>query len=197
MSDDESAITSLLERARDGDEAAAAEAWAAVQGDLRRIAAALVARERPSADLQPTVVVQEAYLRLRVNTDGGSPAWHDRAHFFGAAWRTMRQFLIDHARHRGRLKRGGGRAPRRLEVVENELLALDGIGDEAASLVAALDRLASIDPRQHEVVWRRFALGQTVDAVAAAMDLSPSTVAADWRLASAWLRRELVEGDPA
>lgn len=186
-------LTSLLDRAADGDEVAANAAWAAAQVELRGMAAALVARERPSAELQATVVIQEAYLRL-VPGDRGTPIrWDDRRHFFGAAWRTMRQFLVDHARHRHRRKRGGDRRRVGLDVAENELLHLDRVGDEAGALVEALDRLAELDPRQHEIVWRRFALGQSVDDVASALGISPTTVAADWRLASAWLRRELAE----
>ena len=109
----------------------------------------------------------------------------------------MRQLLIDHARARRAVKRGGGWRRMTLEVASGELVTLDHLEDDGGRLVDALDRLAAIDPRQHEVVWRRFALGQTVEVVAESIGVSPRTVAEDWRIASAWLRRELARDDEA
>ncbi len=188
-------VSRLLDRAAEGDEAAAIQLWDAANAELRRLAAALVMGERPSADLQPTIVVNEAFIRMNDTDD--VPRWQDRGHFFGYAWRVMRQLLIDHARARRAVKRGGGWRRMTLEVAAGELVTLDHLEDDGGRLVDALDRLAAIDPRQHEVVWRRFALGQTVEVVAESIGVSPRTVAEDWRIASAWLRRELARDDEA
>ena len=190
MDIDSGEVTRLLERASGGDEDAADRLWNVVHHELRRLAAVVVARERPSADLQATVVVQEVYLRLHRDVIEGE-GWTDRTAFFGRAWRVMRQILVDRARHRARVKRGGGRRSSSLEVLPNELGSLDPVGDDTELLLQSLDELASREPRQHEVVWRRFALGQTVEEVAESMGLSPRTIASDWRLGSARLRRSL------
>ena len=189
-------VTRLLEQAREGDGAASNRLWEAVNEELKGLAASLVAGERPSADLQPTVVVQELYLRMHRDVIEGE-GWLDRTVFFARAWRVMRQVLVDRARHRGRIKRGGDRRPISLEILPGELGTLDRVGDEDDLLLAALDELAASEPRQHEVVWRRFALGQTVDEVAASMDLSPRTIAEDWRLGSARLRRRIASAGEA
>lgn len=190
MAIDPGEVTRLLEQASGGDGVAADRLWTVVHHELRELAAAVVAGERPSADLQATVVVQEVYLRLHRDVIEGD-GWTDRNAFFGRAWRVMRQILVDRARHQGRVKRGGGRRSISLEVLPNELGSLDAIGDDTGLLLRSLDELAIREPRQHEVVWRRFALGQTVEEVAESMALSPRTIASDWRLGSARLRRSL------
>ena len=125
------------------------------------------------------------------NRSTTSSAWENRAHFFGCVWRVMRQFLIDYARARGSQKRGAGYTRVPLDLAAGSLTDLDQVGEHAEDLLSALDRFRESSPRQHEVLWRRLALDQTVDEVAVALDISPRTVAEDWRYARAWLRREL------
>jgi len=188
-------ITMLLNAAHDGSESAVCDLWTAVQHEVRAMARVLVARESPSANLQPTLVMNEVFLRMNANAEPAQ-RWESRQHFFGFTWRVMRQFLIDYARTRHRIKRGSGRPSVSLNVAAGELTRLQNICIDVRPLLAALDRLHESSPRQHEVLWRRFALDQTVDQVAQALDVSPRTVAEDWRYARTWLRRELEEERP-
>ena len=190
MTSSPSEITALLNAADDGSQEALCSLWNAVQQEVRAMAGLLIAREPNSADLQPTLVMNEVFLRMNAR-DELAPLWESRQHFFGCVWRVMRQFLIDYARTRRRVKRGGGCRPLDLEVAAGELSRLQNITIDSEQLLEALDRLRDASPRQHEVLWRRFALDQTVDQVAAAMELSPRTAAEDWRYAKTWLRREL------
>jgi RNA polymerase sigma factor (TIGR02999 family) len=180
------AITVLLDRANRGDRSATDELLPLVYDELRLLARRYMSRERPGHTLQATALVHEAYLRL---VDHNDAAWESRAHFFGAAARAIRRILTDHARARGRRKRGGGaaRVPLdevRLVVGSNDrldLIALDG----------AIDRLAALDPQKARVVELRFFAGLDVDEVARALGVSASTVARDWQFARAWLHREI------
>jgi|TARA_B100000959_G_scaffold253174_1_gene283835 RNA polymerase sigma factor (TIGR02999 family) len=187
-------ITRLLNAAADGDDAAMENLWRAAQVEIRNMAGALMAREARSANLQPTLLINEAFMRL--NPAGGEqPQWENRAHFFGYIWRIMRQFLIDYARTKRRQKRGGGARPVSLTVAAGELANLDTLGDQAEGLVEALDRLKETSPRSHEVLWRRMALDQSVAQVAESLGISERTAAEDWRFARTWLRRELSRED--
>jgi DNA-directed RNA polymerase specialized sigma24 family protein len=103
----------------------------------------------------------------------------------------MRQFMIDYARTRGRQKRGADHHRVPFEIAAGSLFDLETSGDEINELLQALDRFAESDPRQHEVLWRRMALSQSVEAVAESMEISVRTVAEDWRYAKAWLRKAL------
>ena len=143
---------------------AAESLWEAVNQEIRQMAASALARERPSAFLQPTLVVNEIYLRMWPK-DGSPPKWEDRRHFFGSVARVMGQFLVDHARTRGRLKRGGDRKRVSLEVSEGELSDLTIVDVESGSaVVKALRKLEQSASRQAEVAWLRYVAGLTVGA---------------------------------
>jgi RNA polymerase sigma factor (TIGR02999 family) len=160
-----------------------------VYQELRRLAASYLRRERPGQTLQPTALVHEAYLRLLKDRPD---RWQNRAHFCAIAAHSMRQILIERARARGALKRGGAQ-PR---VTLDEALVAGG--DRSIDLVAldeALERLAAIDPGQARLVELRFFGGLTVEETAEAMEISPATVKRHWAVARAWLAREL-EGKP-
>lgn len=157
------------------------------------MAAGLMASERPGATLQPTLLVNEVFLRMWAKP-AGSPRFEDRRHFFGSAARAMGQFLIDHARSRTRMKRGGGMQRAPLEICEGELQSLDPVhSDEIAYLLGAMAALELVAPRRAEVAWLRYVIGLTIDQVAAILEVSRRTIIDDWRFAQAWLRRRLSE----
>jgi RNA polymerase sigma factor (TIGR02999 family) len=155
-----------------------------VYAELRRIAAAYLRRERPGQTLQPTALVNEAYLRLA----GQHPRFQNRAHFCAIAANAMRQILVERARARNAQKRGGGAA--RVTLEDGMAVAPQGTVDLAA-LDEALVRLAAIDPQQARIVELRFFGGLTVEEAAGALGISPATVKRHWAVARAWLAREL------
>jgi RNA polymerase sigma factor (TIGR02999 family) len=141
--------------------------------------------ERRGHMLQTTALVNEVWLRL---AGQGQVAWENRAHFFAAAACMMRRILIDHARTRGSAKRGGGAE----EIVFDDALAMsDERPEDLLLLDEALRKLARDDPRKSRVVELRFFGGMNVDETAQALGVSPNTVIRDWKLARAWLRREI------
>ena len=166
---------------------------ARVYEELRGLAGAYMRRERVGHTLQPTAVVNEAWLRLV----GSEMAFENRAHFFGAAARAMRRVLIDHAR---RIDRSPRRSAR--ERVSLGVLQLSEAGEERdlmdlLSVNEALERLEAIDPAKADIVTLRFVLGCTIEETAAALGCSPAKVKKDWAFARAWLARELSAGvDP-
>jgi len=182
-------ITRLLQAWRSGDEAALDQLMPLVYGELHRLARRYMASEQTGHPLQTTALVHEVYLRL---VDAHAIDWQNRAHFLAICARLMRRILIDFARSRNFQKRGPGFAHIQLEeaatvsaVVGAELLAVD----------EALKRLAAVDIRKSEVVEMRFFGGLTVEETAAALQVSPETVMRDWKLAKAWLLRELSRED--
>ncbi|MEE2908639.1 MAG: ECF-type sigma factor [Planctomycetota bacterium] len=187
-------VTRMLDAASDGDRSAMQALWAALQVEIRQLAAAALSRDRTSINLQPTLVANEAFLRM-FGSNADMPQWESRDHFFGCVWRVMRQFLVDYARSRNCVKRGSGRKAVNLKIAAGELGTLDTAADSVDDLLPALDRLRAEDPRQFEVLWRRFALGQTNEQVATALDVSLRTVVLDWRHAKVWLRHELEGSD--
>jgi len=177
-------ITRWLRAWSGGDETALNRLTPLVYGELHRRARLLMRRERAAHSLQPTALIHEAYLRLV----GGSPVnWHDRAHFYALAARLMRQILVDHARARARQKRGGDE--RTIAFDENAI----GVAPlpQIVRLDDALQALAETDERKSRVVELRFFGGLSVDETAAVLSVSPQTVLRDWRLAKAWLEREM------
>jgi RNA polymerase sigma factor (TIGR02999 family) len=159
-----------------------------VYQELRRLAAAYLRRERPGQTLQPTGLVHEAYLRLMKDRQD---RWQNRAHFCAIAANAMRQILIERARARGALKRGGAQ-PR---VTLDEALVAGGEQSfDILALDRALEKLAALDAEQARLVELRFFGGLTVEETAEAMSISPATVKRHWAVARAWLAREL-EGD--
>jgi RNA polymerase sigma factor (TIGR02999 family) len=160
---------------------AAAELLPALYTELRRLAAALTAQRGPGQSLTPTALVHEAYLRLVKDQD---PRWEGRRHFFGAAARAMREILIEQARRKGRLKRGGG--GRRVELAEG-LAWVEPPADDVLALDEAVRQLEAEDPRLAEIVMLRYYSGLTVEETAAVLGVSVSTLTRDWRYARAWL----------
>jgi RNA polymerase sigma-70 factor, ECF subfamily len=177
-------ITGWLRAWSNGDEAALERLTPLVYGELHRRARRLMGRERDGHSLQPTELIHEAYLRLV----GSTPVdWHNRSHFYALAARLMRQILVDHARSRGRQKRGGAV----LAVTLDEAAICPGESLDLGRLDDALHALADTDVRKSRVVELRFFGGFSVDEVADILDVSPQTVLRDWRLAKAWLQREM------
>jgi RNA polymerase sigma factor (TIGR02999 family) len=181
-------ITGWLRAWSRGDESALEKLTPLVYAELRRRARRLMGRERAGHSLQPTALIHEAYLRLV----GSAPVdWRDRRHFYALSARLMRQILVDHARSRGRQKRGGAALPVAFEetgMAPSEMPDLVRLDD-------ALQALAETDSRKSRVIELRFFGGFTVDEVANVLEVSPQTVLRDWRLAKAWLQRELRRGD--
>jgi RNA polymerase sigma factor (TIGR02999 family) len=152
-----------------------------VYTELRRLAAALSTRLRPGQTLQPTALVHEAYLRLVGHRD---PGWEGRRHFFGSAARAMREILIEQARRKGSLKRGGG--ARRVELSEG-LAVIEPPADDLLALDEAIGRLQEERPHLAEVVQLRYYAGLSVEETAAVVGRSVSTITREWRFARAWL----------
>jgi RNA polymerase sigma-70 factor (ECF subfamily) len=162
-----------------------------VYDELRRLAGSYLRRERAGHTLQATALVHEAYERL---ADQARVDWHGRTHFFAVAATAMRRVLIDHARNRGRFKRGGSDQRVTLEGLE-EALAGSGLDlDELVSLDRALTKLGELDPREAQVVELRYFAGMSAEEVAGALDISERTVRSDFSHARAWLKNELTHG---
>ena len=177
-------VTELLLAWGSGDESAFDELVPLIHAELHRLARRHMRGERKHHTLQTTALVNEAFLRL-VNLK--RVRWQDRAHFFAVSARLMRRVLVDHARSRQFLKRGGG-AP--TIPFDDASMPVERSVDLVA-LDDALQTLAAIDPRKAKVVEMRFFAGFSVDETAAALQVSPETVMRDWRVAKAWLHREL------
>lgn len=156
-----------------------------VYEELRRLAAAVLRRERPGHTLQPTALVHEAFLRL---ADVPQHRWRDRQHFVAVAARAMRRVLVDHARGRQALKRG---VDLRIPIDDIDVASAPPGGIDLVALDEALATLASLDPRQARIVELRFFGGLTVEETALVIGASERTVKRDWQMARAWLRREL------
>jgi RNA polymerase sigma-70 factor (ECF subfamily) len=156
-----------------------------VEHELRQIARHCMAGERAGHSLQATALVNEAYIRL---VDGKAVEWHDRAHFLAVSARVMRRILVDHARARRYQKRGGDAV--RVSFDES-LVVTTELSTDVVALDAALEALSKFDERKSRVVEMRFFGGLSVEETASVLGVSPSTVMGDWRLAKAWLKREL------
>ncbi len=183
-------VTELLLAWGEGDETALEQLVPLVHVELRRMAARYMAGERAGHMLQPTALVNELYLRL---VDVDRVRWQNRAHFFAVTARLMRRVLVDFARSRGYRKRGGGAE----RVVFDEALVIDiGRGHELIALDDALAQLATISPRQSQIVEMRFFAGLSVEEIAGVLDVSAATVMRDWKLSKSWLLRELDRTTP-
>ena len=181
-------VTQILNAVEQGDPSAAEQLLPLVYDELRKLAAAKMAQEKPGQTLQATALVHEAYLRL-VDVEKARH-WDSRGHFFAAAAEAMRRILVDAARKRRAERRGGNR--RRFDLMENDLLTAPA-GDELLDLDEALNRLAEVDARAADIVKMRVFAGMTIDEVAQARDISPRTAKRAWAYARAWLGRELDE----
>jgi len=180
-------VTRLLARWTDGDEAALQQLVPIVHEELRRLARRQMAGERPDHTLQPTALVNEAYLRL-VNLK--RMQWQDRAHFIAMAARLMRRILVDFARSRGYQKRGGGAQQ---VSFTHALEVATGQPTDVVALNDALEALADVDERKSRVVELRFFGGLSVEETAEVLNVSRETVKRDWKFAKLWLLRHLRE----
>jgi RNA polymerase sigma-70 factor (ECF subfamily) len=175
-------LVDLQERKQD----AASRLFEVLYGQLREIARRQLRKERPDQTLQATALVNEAYLRLV----GNDQPWQNRVHFFAVAASAMRRILIDRARAKRATKRPSSH--QRVDLNEAPMLS-SGPSDGILALDRALDKLSHIDARQGRIVEMRYFGGLTADEIAGALGISVITVQRDWRLAKAWLRRELSE----
>jgi RNA polymerase sigma factor (TIGR02999 family) len=178
-------VTQILNALSEGQSGRTEELLPLVYDELRRLAAWHLANEQPGQTLQATALVHEAYLRLVGKDD---PQWNGRRHFFGAAAEAMRRILVENARRKSRLKRGG-----QLERVDLEAVDLPSPmpDDELLAMDEALDRLAGVDSRAAELVKLCFFVGLTQEQAAQEMGVSISTVERTWAFARAWLFREI------
>ena len=179
-------ITQLLIDWSDGDQAALEKLMPLVYDELRRLASNYLRRERASHTLQPTALVNEAYLKL---VDQRNAKWQNRAHFFGISAQLMRRILVDHARQHQAAKRGGSKQ-QRLSITSAERVAKQPEVDLLA-LNEALDELTTMDPQQAQIVELKFFGGLSIEETAEVLGISHATVERDWKMARAWLRRQL------
>ena len=188
---DKSTVTKWLEEAKNGNPDAAEQLWNVVYQEVRQMAAGKLSKERQTANLQATMLVSETYMKMWPK-DKEPPNFEDRKHFFGSIARVMEHYLIDYARTRGRLKRGGDRKRVSLTIAEGELTILDTVdGGSLEELLNALKTLENVMPRAAEVVRLRYISGHTIKQTAIALDISDRTVVDDWEYARAYLRREM------
>lgn len=176
-------FTELLSRAQQGDSTAAENLLPLVYDELRRLAAAKMAREAPGQTLQPTALVHEAWLRLGADQQ---PHWKNRAHFFRAAAEAMRRILVDRSRARSTQKRSA-----ELEPLDESRLEPTAPSEEILAVDEALELLAREDSNAAEVVKLRYFVGLTVPQIAELMGVSPSTVDRNWSYARTWLKRAI------
>lgn len=178
-------VTNLLIAWGKGDQQAFNVLMPQVRKELHRLAAHYLAGERTGHELQATALINEAYLRL---VDWKTIQWADRAHFFAMAANMMRRVLVDYARNRDRIKRGGEAI--QVSLVESATVPIPQRADVLA-LDEVLQRLEELDPRKSKIVEMRFFGGLSLEETAEALDVSVATVRRDWSLARAWLSREL------
>jgi RNA polymerase sigma factor (TIGR02999 family) len=186
-------LTSILSAIEDGQPQAADQLLPSVYDELRRLAEQRLAQEKAGQTLQATALVHEAYLR--VAGGGKVQGWNSRGHFFAAAAEAMRRILVENARRKARLKRGGDRGRRELDEAALALAAPDGApDDDLLALDAALTRLAALDPLRARLVQLRYFCGLSIDEAAEILGISPSTADRSWAYARAWLRLEIAGG---
>lgn len=183
-------VTHILAELRAGDATAAARLFEAAYGELRRLAAAKMAREMAAQTLQPTALVHEAWLRL-----GGDQVqnWDSRSHFFGAAAEAMRRILVDQARRRATLRRGG--AQQRVPLTELEVPACVE-SDDLLQVHEVLESLEREHPDKAQLVKLRYFMGLTLEQCADVLGLSLATVKRQWTFARAWMLRALQNPPP-
>jgi RNA polymerase sigma factor (TIGR02999 family) len=178
-------LTQLLQAWSEGHEDALEQLMPVVYDDLHRLARRYMSDERPGHTLQPTALVNEAYMRL---LDSSHPSWQSRAHFFAVCGRIMRRILVDWARSRQALKRGSNVQPLELE----EAVAITGRpGADLVAIDDALQALAAVDLRKSQIVELRFFGGLSAKETAEVLHISEETVLRDWKLSKSWLRREM------
>lgn len=156
-----------------------------IHGELHKMANAYLKRERPGHTLQPTALVNEAFLKLSGQNE---VSWKGKGHFLAIAAKAMRRILIDHARAKKSLQRGGDR---QREILDSDLQAYESADIDLLALDAAMLKLAEIDPGKVRIVEMRFFAGLSLEETARALDTSTSTIKREWRTARIWLKREI------
>ena len=186
-------VTTILSAIENGDAQAAEQLLPLVYDELRKLAAVKLAQEQPGQTLQATALVHEAYLRLVASpgsqSEESEPQWNSRGHFFAAAAEAMRRILVEKARQRGRLKRGGDRQRLDLDALQ---LPVHEVPDDLLALDDALTELAREHPEKAELVKLRYFAGLTVNEAARALGIGSSTGDRYWTYARAWLYRKIV-----
>jgi RNA polymerase sigma factor (TIGR02999 family) len=185
-------VTQILSRIESGDSGAAEQLLPLVYDELRKLAAAKLAFEKPGHSLQATALVHEAFLRLvsspQQQTDSAASHWDGRGHFFAAAAEAMRRILVESARRKGRAKHGG-------EFVREELtdvpMVVSEVHEDLLALDAALNRLKAVNHQAVELVQLRYFAGLSVDDAAEMLDISPRSAGRLWAYARAWLHQEI------
>ena len=181
-----SAVTRILSAIDQGDSRAAEQLLPLVYDELRKLAAQRLAQEKPGQTLQATALVHEAYVRL-VDVDKAQQ-WHGRGHFFAAAAEAMRRLLVENARRKNALRRGGDRQRLDLDLAEP---AAPQLSDDLLALDAALEKLAAKDAKKAEVVKLRYFAGLTLEQTAESLGISLATANRWWNYARAWLHQEI------
>ena len=189
MSDSSTKLEKLITAAKKGDRVTAQQLIPLVYDELRSLAGALLKQLPPGQTLQATSLVHEAYAKLVRSCD---PGWDGRGHFFAAAAQAMREIIVDHARRKGAIKRGGDR--RRLNILDSQI-TFDAPSDDILALHEVIARLEKEDPRKSRIVLLRFFSGLSMEQIAEQLGVSRATVDRDWRFARAWLARELERAD--
>jgi RNA polymerase sigma factor (TIGR02999 family) len=179
-------VTQILQQIESGDPSAAKQLLPVVYDELRKLATARLAQEKPGQTLQATALVHEAYLRLVDGEQAGH--WESRGHFFAAAAESMRRILVESARRKQRLKRGGDLTRREFREAS---IAASGVHEDLLELDAALDRLRIEDPQAVQLVHLRYFVGLSIPEAAELLDISPRTADRLWAFARAWLHREI------
>lgn len=191
MSEPEHEVSMMLQQLKDGDQSVKERLFNELQDELRKMASALMRRERPDHTLQATALVNEACMKL-LDSEAIANA-NDRRYFFGMANRAMRQILVDHARKRQTVKRGGEYQRGSLDIVLDNFESSNGC--QFQELEASLEELEKTSPRQREVVELRFFSGLSIPDVAEVLGVSEGTVERDWRIARAKLYQQLRDDD--
>ncbi len=181
-------LTQILLAAQNGEPRAAEQLLPLVYEELRKLAAAKLARERPGQTLQPTALVHEAWLSV---SGPDQPTWNGRSHFFGAAAEAMRRILIDQARRKLRHRHGGDLTRVDADTPGLDLVAPSAADEELLAVHETLDRLAVLDARKAELVKLRYFAGLTLEETADALGISVPTAKRDWAYARGWLHREI------
>jgi RNA polymerase sigma factor (TIGR02999 family) len=184
-------VTRILSAIEQGDAHAADKLLPLVYDELRKLAAQRLAKEKPGQTLQATALVHDAYLRLVGNQD---PGWDSRGHFFAAAAEAMRRIVVNRARDKRRLKRGGARERVDLDLAE---IPLDAPGEDLLALDEALEKLGREDPTCAALVKLRFFAGLTQEESAQSLGIARRTADRHWAYAKAWLYQEIRQGDTA
>jgi RNA polymerase sigma-70 factor (ECF subfamily) len=189
MCADDGQITLLLKAMKNGDKSAAEKVLPLIYGELHRLAKGYMRHERQDHTLQPTALINEAYLRLA----GEGIDWQNRQHFIGVAANVMRRLLVDYARAHNAEMRGGDL--QRVELAEGSMIAA-GRSNEVLALHDALTALEAVDPRQAKVVELRYFGGFSVEEIGDLLDMSPRSVKRHWSLARIWLLKQMKTQDP-